>query len=294
MFIYPVKELSAIVPTIIKQHANDAAWDWLQEKVAQNLPLAQFNAVFAMIPRKTGKSPVEITDAQRTEVQRLYPGLSFEGWTVDRLSRVWLLMSRDSAAEDQYVAAIENLFLAADMNELVALYSALPLLDYPSRWKARCAEGIRSNIGDVLTAVICDNPYPAAHLDERAWNQLVMKAFFTDKPVDRIYGLDRRANADLAKILTDYAHERWAAGRRMNPQLWRCVAKFINEKNFADIQRIGSSSDPLEREAAALACNDSHYPPAKEWLGLQEKLKAAIDNKTLSWSTIAAGRVVTG
>lgn len=294
MFSYPVKELSVIVSTIIKQHINDAAWNWLQEKVVQNLPVAQFNAVFAMIPRKTGKSPVELTDIQRTEVQRLYPGLSFEGWSVDRLSRVWLLMNRDSTAEDQYVAAIENLFLAADMNELVALYSALPLLDYPSRWKARCAEGIRSNIGDVLTAIMCDNPYPAACLDEPAWNQLVMKAFFTDKPVDRIYRLDQRANAELAKILSDYAHERWAAGRRINPQLWRCVAKFIDEKNFGDIQRTGNSSDPLECEAAALACNDSHYPPAKEWLNRHERLKTAIDNKTLSWSTIAAGRAVTG
>ncbi len=294
MFSYPVKELSAIVSAIIKQHLSDAAWSWLQEKVTGNLPPAQFNAVFAMIPRKTGKSIVEITDAQLTEVQRLYPGLSFEGWTVDRLSRVWLLMSRDSTGEDQYVAAIENLFLAADMNELVALYSALPLLDYPSRWKARCAEGIRCNIGDVLVAVICDNPYPAAYLDEPAWNQLVMKAFFTDKPVDRIYRLDQRANADLANILSDYAHERWAAGRIINPQLWRCMTKFIDEKSFADIQRTGSSSDPLEREAAALVCSDSHYPPAKEWLDRHEKLKAAIDNKTLSWSTIAAGKAVTG
>jgi hypothetical protein len=294
MFSYPVKELSATVSAIIKQHINEAAWNWLQEKIAGNLSPAQFNAVFAMIPRKTGKSPVELTDIRQTEVQGLYPGLSFEGWSVDRLSRVWLLMSRDSTAEDQYVAAIENLFLAADMNELVAFYSALPLLDYPSRWKARCAEGIRSNIGDVLTAIMCDNPYPAAHLDEPAWNQLVMKAFFTDKPVDRIYLLDQRANAELAKILSDYAHERWAAGRRINPQLWRCVAKFIDEKNFGDIQRIGGSNDPLEREAAALACSDSDYPPAGEWLSRHTELKAAIDNKTLSWSTVAAGRAVTG
>lgn len=294
MFSYPVNELSAIVSTIIKQHINAAAWDWLQEKVAKNIAPAQFNAVFAMMPRKTGKAPVTLTDAQEKEITRLCPGLTFEGWTVDRLSRVWLLMSGDSKEEDQYVTTIENLFLAADMNELVALYSALPLLDYPSRWKARCAEGIRSNIGDVLTAIMCDNPYPAAQLDEPAWNQLVMKAFFTDKPIDRIYRLDQRANEELAKILSDYAHERWAAGRRINPQLWRCVAPFINEKNFADIERAGNSDDLLEREAAALACSDSHYPPAKEWLSRHEALKAAINNKTLSWSTVAAGRTVTG
>jgi hypothetical protein len=72
------------------------------------------------------------------------------------------------------------------------------------------------------------------------------------------------------------------------------VAKFIDERNFADIQRIGDSNDPLEREAAALVCSGSDYPSAKEWLSRHVELKAAIDNKTLSWSTVAAGRPVTG
>lgn len=294
MFSYPVKELSTIVSTIITQHVDDAAWSWLQEMVSGNLPLARFNAAFVMLPRKTGKATLIITDTLQKDLNRVYPGLSFDGWTADRLGRVWLLMNKDCTNEDQYVAAIENLFLAADMNELVALYSALPVLAYPSRWKARCAEGVRSSIGDVGTAVICNNPYPAASLDDHAWNQLVMKAFFTDKPVDHIYGLDQRANAELAKILSDYAHERWAAGRSLDPQLWRCVGKFVDENNFADIERIGNSDDPSEQKAAALACNDSNYPPAKAWLERHKDLKTAIENKTLNWSTLAANMAMTG
>lgn len=294
MFSYPVKELSEIVSTIIEQHVNNATLNWLQEKIQGNLPLTQFNASFVMMPRKTGKAEIAINDSVRRDLDRIYPGLSFEGWTVDRLCRVWLLMNRDSTNENQYVAVIENLFLAADVNELVALYSALPLLAYPERWKARCAEGVRSNIGDVGIAVICNNPYPATWLDDHAWNQLVMKAIFTDKPVDQIYGLDRRANVELANILLDYAHERWAAGRSLNPQLWRCVGKFINENNFADIERIGNSNDPLEREAAALACYNSNYLQAKEWLNNHKDLKNAIENKTLTWSSLAANMTIAG
>ncbi|MBS1750404.1 MAG: EboA domain-containing protein [Bacteroidetes bacterium] len=287
MFSYPVKELSTIISTIIEKNVNKEVFNWLQEKIHGNLPSAQFNAAFAMMPRKTGKTEITITDTVSNEIDQIYPGLSFEGWTIDRLSRIWLLMSRDSEQENAYVAAIENLFLAADMNELVALYSALPVLAYPARWKARCAEGVRSNIGVVGTAVICNNPYPAAWLDDPAWNQLVMKAIFTDKPVDRIYEIDRRANAELANILLDYAHERWAAGRKINPQLWRSVGKFIDEKNFADIERIGNSNDPLEREAAALACYNSNFLQAKEWLNRHENLKSAIENKSLTWSSLA-------
>ena len=294
MFSYPVKELSEIVSTIIEQHVNNATLNWLQEKIQGNLPLTQFNAAFVMMPRKTGKAEIAINDSVRRDLDRIYPGLSFEGWTVDRLCRVWLLMNRDSTNENQYVAAIENLFLAADVNELVALYSALPLLAYPERWKARCAEGVRSNIGDVGIAVICNNPYPATWLDDHAWNQLVMKAIFTDKPVDQIYGLDRRANVELANILLDYAHERWAAGRSLNPQLWRCVGKFIDENNFSDIERIGNSNDPLERKASALACYSSNYQMAKEWLNNHKDLKNAIENKTLTWSSLAANMTIAG
>ena len=63
------------------------------------------------------------------------------------------------------------------MNELVALYSALPLLAYPEAWVHRCTEGIRSNIGPVLEAIMIANPYPSENLSEAAWNQVVLKAF---------------------------------------------------------------------------------------------------------------------
>ena len=77
---------------------------------------------------------------------------------------------------------------------------------------------------------MCNNPYPAENLNEAAWNQMVLKAFFTEKPIDQIIGLDERANERLARTLSDYAHERWAAHRSVNPLLWRCVAPFINEQ----------------------------------------------------------------
>jgi hypothetical protein len=200
---------------------------------------------------------------------------------------VWLIMHLDVSDQDRYYRTIENLFLAAEMNELVALYSALPVLAYPELWRARCSEGIRSNIGDVLIAVICNNPYPYEFLSEPAWNQLVMKAFFADKPIHRIYGLDYRLNHELANILTDYAHERWAAHRPVHPQLWRCVGKFINEDNFSDIERTARSTNEIEREAALLACHNSNFLLAKELLQQHQKVRAAITSGALTWNTIA-------
>ena len=174
------------------------------------------------------------------------------------------------------------------MSELVALYSSLPVLAYPETWVKRCAEGIRSNIGQVLEAVICKNPFPSEQLDEAAWNQLILKAIFTDKPLLDIVGLRERRNASLAKSLSDYAHERWAAHRDLNPLVWLCVAPFIDEHNFSDIQRLFSSADSRERDAAALGCYESSYAPAKRWLSENREIRDEIEKGEISWDTIAA------
>jgi hypothetical protein len=169
------------------------------------------------------------------------------------------------------------------------LYSSLPLMAYPESWRRRCAEGIRSNIGQVLEAIICNNPYPSEYLDEPAWNQLVLKAIFTEKPVLEIIGLKKRMNRNLAQSLSDYAHERWAARRPVNPLLWICVSPFIREDNFSDIQRVLKSEDAVERDAAALACYESAYEPARRLVEQNPELKSNIEKGRISWTGVAEG-----
>jgi hypothetical protein len=98
-----------------------------------------------------------LEESDMNQINKLIPGFSFQHWTIDRLSRVWLLMQLVSDDKANYISRIENLFLQAEMNEQVALYSSLPLLAYPESWKLRCAEGIRSNIGTVLGAIMYHN-----------------------------------------------------------------------------------------------------------------------------------------
>ncbi|MDQ2862379.1 MAG: EboA domain-containing protein, partial [Bacteroidota bacterium] len=173
-----------------------------------------------------------------------------------------------------------------EMNELADLYASLPVFAYPEMWVKRCAEGIRSNIGIVLDAIMYDNPYPSKYLDEAAWNQLVLKAFFTDKDANRIIGLDARANKNLASTLIDYAHERWAAGRSVNVQLWRLVGKFIDESNFDNIQKLFTSGDIHSKEAASLSCSRSRYEPAQNLLDSDPELKNDILENKLNWGNI--------
>lgn len=279
----------SLLSAIISRHVQPDALAWLQEKagaIGNKNNTAQLNIAFAAVPRKTGRNRIEVTDTEREQLESIYPGFSMNQWAADRLCRLWLLLQISDGDQQTYCAKIENLFKGAEVNELVALYSSLINLKYPEAWRLRCAEGIRSNIGTVLEAIMYENPYPHLYLDEPAWNQLVLKAFFTEKDVNRIIGLDERANKKLASILVDYAHERWAAQRTVNPLLWRLVAGFINERNFSDITRLYTSSDPREKKAAVLACYHSDYEPARHLAEESPELTSAVSNKTLKWETL--------
>jgi hypothetical protein len=289
-FTYDVEKLRAALAAHLRTQLSADAWTWLEERaslVSKSENTQQFVIGFSAMPRKTGKQLLALSDADQAALQTIRAGWTIRHWTVDRLSRVWLMLHLTTENKEQYIATIENLFPTAEMNELVALYSALPLLAYPAAWRARCAEGIRNNIGDVLESIMCDNPYAAENLDEPAWNQLVLKAIFTEKPIHRIVGLDARANQTLAHTLSDFAHERWAAHRRVPPMLWRCVGNFIDERIFPDIQRIAYSEVNAEREAAALACAQSTYKPARELVDKAVDLKAILDSG-VTWDKLAS------
>jgi hypothetical protein len=238
MFDYDAERLRDIILELTRSALSSEAGSWFQEKLALK-DNRSVNTTFSLIPRKCGKDFFDLDHSVSESISQIKPGFSLQGWTADR-------------PQEHYFATIENLFLAAEMEESAALYSALPLLAYPELWVMRCAEGIRSNIGTVLEAVMYHNPYPATQLDDKAWNQLVMKAVFTDKDLSQIYGLHERANQELALMISDYAHERWAAGRKLTPQLWPLTAKFIDDRILRDLEKVLEEGDPDEKEAAEL------------------------------------------
>lgn len=267
---------------IIKTNLKGEGLSWLGAWETTPDQINSIGKTFVMAPRKTGKAIVQLSDSQLAALNDADLAYIAQ-WSIDRLCRVWLLSNLPATDQDKLYAAINHLFLSAEMNEAVALYSALPFLPFPEIWALRCAEGIRSNIGSVLEAIMENNPYPAQYLDEAAWNQLVLKAFFTEKNINLIVGLDERANLALALTLTDYAKERWAAGRKVNPQLWRLVGKFTNSEIF-EVLKIGLQHyDQVEQRAIALAVAGSDYQPAKDYINTFPELKTVLTTNSLSW-----------
>ncbi|WP_420150023.1 EboA domain-containing protein [Spirosoma sp.] len=222
-----ISQMSQTLFYLIEQQANsEKATTYLRQQAdafQENPQTATFYRVFTAIPRFVGRQLLNVPADMAFSIERIRPGFTVNGWTLDRLARVWWLLQLPIDDPTYYVKTISELFKAGELNELVALYSALPVLAYPESWKFQATEGVRNNIADVQSAIMLHNPYPADYLDEAAWNQLIMKAFFTDKDVTQITGLDERKNDRLTQILTDYSAERRAAGRSLPPNMERVL-----------------------------------------------------------------------
>ncbi|TDQ06700.1 EboA domain-containing protein [Pedobacter metabolipauper] len=221
-----IESLRGLFLQIIQRNLTPEAFAWLETKaglVKAEEGSMQLSLTFAHLPRLAAKKPVSVETAENEQIDQLLPGFSITGWTTDKLCRVWILMQVPDTDPVNYLKKINGLFAAAEMNEQVALYSALPLLSYPQEWIARCEDGIRSNIGTVLEAIMYHNPYPAAYLPQPSWNQLVLKAFFTEKDVNKIIGFKERANAALTATLQDYVQERLAAQRSVHPEIYKLI-----------------------------------------------------------------------
>lgn len=210
----------------------------------------------SLVARRCGKAPLALSEAECAAAAAARTGWSPADWRVDQAARVLLLLATGDDGE-RFAARLDALCATADVDELVAFYRGLPLYPDPPRHRARAAEGVRSNMKVVFEAVAHHNPYPAEQLPEDAWNQMVLKTLFVGSALHPVQGLDARANPALARMLSDYAHERWAAKRAISPELWRCVGPFANEQEgralWADLQRVLAQGDETERAAAQQA-----------------------------------------
>lgn len=214
------------------QHITPEGFAWLDQKskqIADGAALRVFFTAFSAVPRYVGKQDLELSSSELQTAQAQRQGWNPQYWSVDQAARTLLLLALPQNNAQEYVKTLEQVFITADMGELVALYQALPLLPYPQQFRARAAEGLRSNIVAVFNAIALRNPYPQEYFDDLAWNQMVLKALFVGSPVHQIQGLGDRANPQLGQMLTDYAKERLAANRSVSPELWQLVEECKNK-----------------------------------------------------------------
>jgi len=171
--------------------------------------------------------------AAPTTVRTLFPAVRRrcgraplpDGRTVDEAVRALLLTAlplRDQALADE-VGALHRY---GDPAEQRAVLRALPQLDREEsgRFLDLVRQTLRGNDNTLIEAAL--GPYAAAHLPADEYRQAVLKCVFYEIPLARVAGLDERADAELARMLGDFARERTAAGRPVPEDITPLVRPF--------------------------------------------------------------------
>ena len=280
----PVQLLSAWVQRQVP--AGD--WQWLTDRTAAGAATSDRDIfiTLGLIPRRLGRADIALEPSDIEEAEAACPGWDPRGWSVDGAARVIVLL-QTIAQGSGFPEKFLRLCRTADVAEAIAFYRGLALYPDPARLEPIAAEGLRSSISVIFEAVAHNNPYPQAYFDEHRWNHMVLKALFNGAPLAPIQGLDRRANPELAVMLRDYAHERWAAGRPVSPELWRCIGPFATTREMlADLAQVLKSDAIGERAAGALALAASPSNEARRLLAAAPGLQRQIDAGTLTWNTL--------
>lgn len=237
-----------------------------------------------LVPRRLGKDDLALGSADLQQANEARAGWDPSGLSVDQAARIAFLLKAGGTGEafrDRFV----QLCRTADIAEQIAFYRGLPLYPNPELLAHQAGEAARTNMRSVFEALAHKNPYPFEQFDENRWNHMVLKALFIGSMLHPIQGLGQRANPELARILRDYAHERWAASRQVTPELWRCV--FASGDALDDLKRALEGNDQIERQGAALALASSTTPEAEALLATAPDLSKAIDTGDLTWDSLA-------
>jgi hypothetical protein len=246
----------AVLGELLGERLEPGALDWLARargELEGGASPDRFAELLAVSSRFVKRAPLTPARAERARAAEALEGWDPERW--DRLdaARALLVLALRDVDGVGGELTISEAFRHADVGELVALYRALPLLPRPERFRWRMGEGARSNMRAVYEAACCDNPFPALHFDDTAWRSCVLKSLFVGAPLWRVWGLDGRLDAELARMALDFADERRSAGRPVPPALWSCLGTHGGERALRSIERELREGPRDGRAGAALA-----------------------------------------
>ncbi|MFJ4918833.1 EboA domain-containing protein [Streptomyces sp. NPDC088725] len=133
-------------------------------------------------------------------------------------ARVLLLRQADAG-----LATLTRIYQRGAAAERRAVLLALPALVPGPEALPLTEDALRANDTRLVAAAV--GPYAAAHLDPHAWRHAILKCLFTGVPADAVDSLPERArgDAELARMLGDFAAERTAAGRDVPADLYRVL-----------------------------------------------------------------------
>lgn len=281
-----VKDTAAQLSIIVERNIDSTTLDWLEGKIntiIKEKSTRDLYLTYSIIATKV-KAEDSLDLSTISEVLKEY--IVVQKGNLLQLTRMYLLVKVLNADEEFFNSKVANIFQVADTSELEAFLKFLILLPNAEKYKTVAVDTLRTNISTIFNAIAFNNPYPGLYFNEQQWNQMYLKTIFIGGNLNDIQDIDARGNNDLTRIISDYAHERWAASRDIDPYFWRPVTKFLDVNLIDDMRRLIESDDLVENKAAALCLFNSENKEALELLSKHTDLLEKVKNKTISWSSL--------
>ncbi len=283
-------EKSELFYQLLALGADEKSLSWIRsqgEKIEKSGDSNSLFISFSQASRYFKKVSVSPSKDFESKIKSNYANLEVSYWNFLQIARTYLVMQLP-LEKGKWFKTVNQLFETGDLYEQQALFAALPVLPFQEELIPRAIDGLRTNISLVFDAIALNNPFPPTYFPESNWNQMVLKAIFMQRPLYRIQNLDERRNPALAAIARDFAHERWAAGREVMPELWRLVSPFVNDSYQKDLEHVLATNDPLQIKAVLLALQDSDFAPAKKLLEDYPEILAEIKTQSITWESIGS------
>ncbi|WP_100611663.1 EboA domain-containing protein [Confluentibacter lentus] len=280
------KNVSEDLKTVIDYNYTSDLSDWLEDKINHIISNKSTKDLYLTYSLIASKIDVNRALLMPNEGSEIFQYLLNHHTNYLELGRIYILAKVLEADKDFFTSKVSNIIQIADTTELETFLKYLILLPNPEAYKHVAVDALRTNITPIFDAISLSNPYPALYFDDKQWNQMYLKAAFMQRDLSAIVDIDKRANKELARIISDFAHERWAASRDILPYFWRPVSKFIDSVLLEDMKKLFSSPNEEEQIAAALCCFLSNNDKAKELLNENALLKQKVEQHLINWDTI--------
>jgi sugar phosphate isomerase/epimerase len=190
--------------------AGQATGDWLADALRRvTADQAAIRILFPQVGRQVGRAPLR----PGTDPQGLVHG------SADDRARVALLTDLATILDPAQLAhELTDLYRHGDGAERRGVLRALAVVAGPGADPRLVAAGLELTrdalrTGDTGLVAAAMGAFAGTHLDDHAWRHGVLKCLFTGIPLAAVADLDRRRDAELARMVTGLADERRSAGR---------------------------------------------------------------------------------
>ncbi len=227
----------ALLTGALRRHLDSRAASWLDGALAAvESDASAVRTWFPAAARKVGTASLDVRDHD-----------GGEPWSADEAARAALLAALGARVTEE----IDDLYRYGDAAERRAILRSLHLLPVGDAATTLVLDALRTNDERLVAASL--GPYAIDHLDDSSLRQAVLKCVFMGIPLARIPDLETRADAELARMLAAYAHERVAAGRDVPNDVWPWIDRFPPEAELAALADELHANAHARRRAAAAA-----------------------------------------